>query len=188
MRFSTMIIRNMTNRTARTVLTVLGLSVGIAAVMILMGVAEGFEKSFLAIYQSKGIDLVVVKGGINNQLSSNLQASLADKIRAAYQARTRIANRPRPQPGAVAASPGPRPALGNRLISTRGSADPVRFSTPREIPPQTSPPATRTIKPYRRLCVGKCIRPAANPVSQEKTIQVTTPPVIAAPRHRPISR
>ena len=43
---------------------------------------------------------------------------MADKIRAAYQARTRITNRPRPQPGAVAASPGPRPALGNRLISS----------------------------------------------------------------------
>jgi putative ABC transport system permease protein len=81
MRFSTMIVRNMLNRKARTILTVLGLSVGISAVMILTGVARGFEKSFLAIYQSKGIDLVVVRGGINNQLSSNLQADLADKIR-----------------------------------------------------------------------------------------------------------
>jgi two-component system chemotaxis response regulator CheB len=54
-------------------------------------------------------------------IKSGLQAYadlMADKIRAAYQARTRIANRPRPQPGAVAASPGPRPALGNRLISS----------------------------------------------------------------------
>jgi putative ABC transport system permease protein len=81
MRFSTMIVRNMLNRKARTILTVLGLSVGIAAVMILTGVARGFEKSFLAIYQSKGIDLVVVRGGINNQLSSNLQASLSSQIR-----------------------------------------------------------------------------------------------------------
>jgi putative ABC transport system permease protein len=77
-----MIVRNMLNRKARTILTVLGLSVGISAVMILTGVARGFEKSFLAIYQSKGIDLVVVRGGINNQLSSNLQASLAKQVRA----------------------------------------------------------------------------------------------------------
>lgn len=82
MRFSTMIVRNMLNRKARTVLTVLGLSVGIAAVIILTGIAQGFEKSFLAIYQSKGIDLVVVRGGINNQLSSNLESSLANRIRA----------------------------------------------------------------------------------------------------------
>jgi putative ABC transport system permease protein len=82
MRFSTFIARNMFNRKARTLLTVLGLSVGIAAVMILTGVAWGFERSFLKIYQAKGIDLVVVRGGISNQLSSNLDASVADQVRA----------------------------------------------------------------------------------------------------------
>ena len=82
MRFSTFIARNMLNRKVRTSLTVLGLSVGIAAVMILTGIAWGFERSFLAIYQSKGIDLVVVRAGISNQLSSNLDAGLADQIRA----------------------------------------------------------------------------------------------------------
>jgi putative ABC transport system permease protein len=81
MRFWTFIARNMSNRKARTTLTVLGLSVGIAAVMILTGIAWGFERSFLAIYQSKGIDLVVVRGGISNQLSSNLDASLAAEVR-----------------------------------------------------------------------------------------------------------
>ena len=82
MRFSTFIARNMIHRKARTSLTVLGLSVGIAAVMILTGIAWGFERSFLKIYQSKGIDLVVVRAGISNQLSSNLDAGLADKVRA----------------------------------------------------------------------------------------------------------
>src|SRR5947209_11840714 len=81
MRFSTFIARNMLNRKARTSLTVLGLSVGIAAVMILTGIAWGFERSFMAIYRSKGIDLVVVRAGISNQLSSNLDAGLADRIR-----------------------------------------------------------------------------------------------------------
>src|SRR3954468_22736354 len=82
MRFSTFIARNMLNRKARTSLTVLGLSVGIAAVMILAGIAWGFERSFMAIYRSKGIDLVVVRAGISNQLSSNLDAGLADRVRA----------------------------------------------------------------------------------------------------------
>jgi putative ABC transport system permease protein len=81
MRFSTFIARNMLNRKARTSLTILGLSVGIAAVMILTGIAWGFERSFMAIYRSKGIDLVVVRAGISNQLSSNLDAGLADQIR-----------------------------------------------------------------------------------------------------------
>lgn len=81
MRFSTFIARNMLNRKVRTGLTVLGLSVGIAAVMILTGVAWGFERSFMKIYQTKGIDLVVVRAGISNQLSSNLEENVADKVR-----------------------------------------------------------------------------------------------------------
>ncbi len=81
MRFSTFIARNMLNRKVRTALTVLGLSVGIAAVMILTGLAWGFERSFLAIFQSKAIDLVVVRAGISNQLSANLDARLIDRIR-----------------------------------------------------------------------------------------------------------
>ena len=81
MRFSTFIARNMLNRKARTSLTVLGLSVGIAAVMILTGVAWGFERSFMEIYEAKGIDLVVVRGGISNQLSSNLDQSVGDQVR-----------------------------------------------------------------------------------------------------------
>ena len=82
MRFSTLIARNMLNRSVRTALTVLGLSVGIAAVMVLTGIAWGFERSFMAIYRTKGIDLVVVRAGISNQLSSNLDATVGDEIRA----------------------------------------------------------------------------------------------------------
>jgi putative ABC transport system permease protein len=82
MRFSTFIARNMVNRKARTILTVLGLSVGIAAVMILTGVAWGFERSFLKIYQTKGIDLLVVRAGTSNPLTRSLPVSFADKVRA----------------------------------------------------------------------------------------------------------
>jgi putative ABC transport system permease protein len=80
MRFSTLIARDLFNRKARTVLTVLGLAVGIAAVMILTGIAWGFERSFLAIYETKGIDLVVVRAGISNQLSSNLDQRIGEKV------------------------------------------------------------------------------------------------------------
>ena len=82
MHLATMIARNMINRSVRTALTVLGLSVGIAAVLVLTGIAWGFERSFLAIYRTKGIDLVVVRAGISNQLSSNLDAAVGPKIRA----------------------------------------------------------------------------------------------------------
>lgn len=80
MRFSTVIYKNLLNRPARSLLTVVGLAVGIAAVVALMGIAQGFERSFLALYRSKGIDLVVVRGGISNQLSSTLDERLAGRL------------------------------------------------------------------------------------------------------------
>ena len=81
MRFSTLIIRNLFRRRFRTALTVIGLSVGIASVVALLGIAWGFEKSFLRVYESKGIDLVVVRAGVSNRLSSNLDESLADRLK-----------------------------------------------------------------------------------------------------------
>jgi putative ABC transport system permease protein len=81
MRFITLIGKNVLNRPVRTALTALGLSVAIAAVMILVGISWNFERSFMAIYRSKGIDLVVVHAGSSNQLSSSLDVRLADRLR-----------------------------------------------------------------------------------------------------------
>ena len=81
MRLTTMIARNLLRRGVRTTLTLLGLSVGIAAVVALLGIAWGFQRSFLAIYEAKGIDLVVVRAGVSDRLTSNLDAGLAGRIR-----------------------------------------------------------------------------------------------------------
>ncbi|MBX6313187.1 MAG: ABC transporter permease [Isosphaeraceae bacterium] len=78
----TFIARNLLGRPVRTALTALGLAVAVAAVMLLTGISWGFERSFLAIYRSRGIDLVVVRAGISDQLSSNLDEDLADVLRA----------------------------------------------------------------------------------------------------------
>ena len=61
MRFITLIAKNVMHRPVRTVLTTVGLAVAIAAVIILVGISWNFENSFLAIYRTKGIDLVVVQ-------------------------------------------------------------------------------------------------------------------------------
>ena len=81
MRFSTLIARNLMRRGVRTALTVFGLAIGVSAVESLLGIAWGFEKSFLTIYETKGIDLVVVRAGVD-RLTSNLDATLEEKIRA----------------------------------------------------------------------------------------------------------
>jgi putative ABC transport system permease protein len=82
MRFSTLILRNLVRRPSRSLLTSFGLAIGIAAVVVLTAVAWGFERSFLNIYESKGIDLVVVRAGVTDQLSSSLDQALAAKVRA----------------------------------------------------------------------------------------------------------
>lgn len=81
MRFATLILRNIARRRTRSALTVLGLGVGIAAVVGLLGIAWGFERSFMDIYTSKGIDLVVVRSGVADRLTSHLDASMGEKLR-----------------------------------------------------------------------------------------------------------
>jgi putative ABC transport system permease protein len=81
MRFTTLILRNMLRRGVRTVLTILGLGIGIAAVVALMGIAWGFERSFMKLYEAKAIDLVVMKAGVSDRLTSNLDASVGDRLR-----------------------------------------------------------------------------------------------------------
>jgi putative ABC transport system permease protein len=80
-RFTTLILKNIANRPVRAVLTSIGLAIAIAAVVMLMGISWNFERSFLAVYTSKGIDLVVVHAGSSNQLSSSLSEGLADHLR-----------------------------------------------------------------------------------------------------------
>jgi putative ABC transport system permease protein len=81
MRFTTVIFRNMLRRGVRTVLTVLGLGIGIGAVVALLGIAWGFERSFMKLYEAKEIDLVITKAGVSDRLNSNLRASLVEKVR-----------------------------------------------------------------------------------------------------------
>jgi putative ABC transport system permease protein len=79
--FSSLIIKNVLHRPVRTILTTVGLAVAIAAVIILVGISWNFENSFLAIYRTKGIDLVVVRAGASNQLSSSLDIRMEERLR-----------------------------------------------------------------------------------------------------------
>jgi putative ABC transport system permease protein len=81
MRFTTLIARNLLRRGVRTALTVLGLGVGVAAVVSLLGIAWGFESSFLDVYEEKGIDIVVTKAGVGSTLTSHLPAEDEEVIR-----------------------------------------------------------------------------------------------------------
>lgn len=69
MTFFTVVVRGLTRRPVRTTLTLIGISVGIGAVVALVGIARGFEKSWEVGLRARGTDVVV----------SNMQTALTPK-------------------------------------------------------------------------------------------------------------
>jgi putative ABC transport system permease protein len=71
--------KNLWRRRLRTLLTLLGITMGIGAFVALVGFSRAFEHEWLRMYTSSGIDIAVVQ---SNLLSSSLDESLAPKISA----------------------------------------------------------------------------------------------------------
>jgi putative ABC transport system permease protein len=80
MYFATFLLKNLVRRKARSLLTILGIAVAIGTVVTLRGVSYGFERSFRANFERRGIDLVVVSSGIPDQLRSNLDEDIGTQI------------------------------------------------------------------------------------------------------------
>src|SRR3984957_19778553 len=59
MTFFTVVTRGLIRRPVRTGLTILGISVGIAAVVALVGISRGFSKSWAAGMKVRGTDVIV---------------------------------------------------------------------------------------------------------------------------------
>lgn len=79
MTFFTIVVRGLLRRPVRTALTLVGISIGIAAVVALVGMAWGYEKSISKQLDVIGIDLVVsnMSGGIMPKVYDE---ALKDKI------------------------------------------------------------------------------------------------------------
>jgi len=82
MRFVTLVAKNLAHRPVRSLLTVVGLSIALSAVMLLVGISWNFEKAFLEIYTSKAIDLVVTKAGKSMSTGGILDLSVGDRLKA----------------------------------------------------------------------------------------------------------
>ena len=63
MTFFSIVVRGLTRRPVRTGLTLVGISIGIAAVVALVGISRGFEKSWETGLKARGTDIVVSKMG-----------------------------------------------------------------------------------------------------------------------------
>lgn len=78
--FVTVIIANLLGRPARSLLTLSGIAVAVAAVVSLLGVVRGFERSLLELYQGRGVDVMVQQAGRLQMASSVLPESLRESI------------------------------------------------------------------------------------------------------------
>jgi putative ABC transport system permease protein len=81
MRFSQFILKNVLQRKARSALTVLGVAVAVTAVVALVGIADGFERSFRDLYEKRGVDLLVVRAGSSEHLSSSVPQQVGEQLR-----------------------------------------------------------------------------------------------------------
>ena len=80
--FSTFLIKNLRRRPVRSILTIVAVSLGVGAVISLVGIATGFKATFLKLYGEVGIDLLVIKGRVGRQLESGIPESMCDRIQA----------------------------------------------------------------------------------------------------------
>jgi len=83
MRFTTIAWRNLLRRPTRTLLTVAGLGVAVAAVVALVGIADGFERSFVDLYHDRQVELVVQRA---SNSSDNLNRQIDPSLRGRIQA------------------------------------------------------------------------------------------------------
>lgn len=78
--FVTFIFANLRGRPARSLLTLSGVAVAVAAVVSLTGVVRGFEKSLLELYEQRGVDIIVHQAGRVQMTQSVLPESLASQL------------------------------------------------------------------------------------------------------------
>lgn len=77
-----MILKNLWRRKARTFLTLMGVAIGVAAVVALGGLAEGFINSFGTILTSSGADIIVTQGDAPDILFSAVDEGVGSQISA----------------------------------------------------------------------------------------------------------
>src|SRR5260221_13083422 len=79
MTFATVVFRGLTRRRTRTGLTLLGISIGIAAVVALVGLSRGLNKSWPAGMRARGTD-IVVSNMTSSLVPKPFNASVRDRI------------------------------------------------------------------------------------------------------------
>jgi len=76
-----MIFKNLFRRKGRTILTLVGISIGVAAIVALGAVAQGLKTGFTTMTQSSQADLVLSQANAMSTLISSIDEGIADEVR-----------------------------------------------------------------------------------------------------------
>ncbi len=80
MSFLTLVLKNLLRRRSRSLLTILGIAIGIAAVVALTSLAWGFEQSWANVYKARGTDLIVTKTATRSAVPAPFSTALKDEL------------------------------------------------------------------------------------------------------------
>src|SRR3569833_275487 len=80
MRLLDFVVNNLWRRKLRTALTCLGVALAVAATLALLAFSNGLERSAAEVYEGRGIDLIVVRSGVTQQVSSSLDEGIGKTI------------------------------------------------------------------------------------------------------------
>jgi len=78
----TIVFKNLRHRPTRSLLTAVGITVGIAAVVALTGLASGFQKSWEDSYRARGTDLILARVTSRDPLPTPFSMKVTDTLRA----------------------------------------------------------------------------------------------------------
>jgi putative ABC transport system permease protein len=81
MHFFSFILRNLTRRPTRSLLTVLGLAVAVATMIALLAIATNIINSVESSFERRGVDLVVTEAGKSSGLNSNFSQYFVDETK-----------------------------------------------------------------------------------------------------------
>ena len=82
MQFGTILIKNLTLRKTRSLLTIIGIAVGIAAVVALISISNGFLEIWGEAIAQREIDLIVIqKADVSNSFFSSINQSEKEKLK-----------------------------------------------------------------------------------------------------------
>ena len=82
MRLHNIVFKNLRQRASRTAMTVAGLAVAVTAITTLWNTVWGYAESSSKFYSTRDVDIVVVRAGVSNRLTSSLRADLAPRLAA----------------------------------------------------------------------------------------------------------